>query len=98
MPTPKIKNAAILIGFDASGCNVYSESIVIHEYYDSEHLWDNPKKITKIKLQKLIGYLFDPKGKLAQEFHLEFDPKSGEQLKSWVKFEDGTINESKYDS
>lgn len=94
MPTPRIKDTAIMIGYDESNNHVYSEAIDILEYYDGEHLWDDPKKIMKIKMKKLIGYLFDHKGKLNQEFRNEFDLTTGECLRTWVRFDDGTINES----
>jgi hypothetical protein len=73
----KIRDCALLIGFDSKGRCVYSDAIDIATYYDGEHVWDSGVGVKKLKLEKVKGYLFDEKGELFQEFESIFDLKTG---------------------
>lgn len=89
----KIKDQAILIGFSADGECVYSASMPVADYWDGEHAWDDGKQVKKLKLTKVIGFLFGPSGNLLQHFESTFDVKTGRFKKGWVKHEDGTLQE-----
>ncbi len=91
MPIPRIKNTAILIGYGPDGKCVYSEILDIRNYYDDEHIWDNPARAKRLKLQRLKGYLFNPAGKIDQEFENAFDLLTGKYLSGRTRYADGTI-------
>lgn len=91
MTTPKIKDKAILVGYNPKGKCVYSEIIELSEYYDGEHVWDSSGSIKKLRLQKLKGFLFDDKGVLDQEFESVFDLSTGIYTSGFRRFADGTI-------
>jgi hypothetical protein len=90
MAVPRIKSTAVLIGTDASGRCVYSEIIDIHDYYDGEHVWDDPVKVKRLRLQNVKGFLFASNGTLDQEFQTTFDTATGEIVASRLRFADGT--------
>jgi hypothetical protein len=89
MAAPKIKETAVLIGYDVNGHCVYSEILNIHEYYDREHVWDDPRATKHLNLRRVKGYLFDPQGSLDQEFESIFDD-AGARVSGHIKFADGT--------
>lgn len=91
MATPKIKSKAVLIGYDPMGKCIYSDILDVSEYYDGEHIWDKSEKVKKLKLQKLRGFIFDPKGVLDQEFESTFDLSTGIYKGGSVRFADGTV-------
>jgi hypothetical protein len=93
MPTPKIKSKAVLIGFNVDRACVYSEILDISEYYDGEHVWDNTASVKKLKLVRLLGYLFDPNGILDQEFETHFDSKTGAYKSSRCRYSSGVVQE-----
>lgn len=80
-----IREQAVLIGFDADGEGVYSAVIPLAEYWDGEHVWDDDKQVKKLKLQRVVGFLFDKAGTLVQHFESTFDPKTGLFKKGSVK-------------
>jgi hypothetical protein len=90
MRTPKIKSAAVLIGYNPDGKCVYSEIIGLDDYYDGEHVWDKTTAIKRLHLQRVKGYLFDLKGNLYQEFESIFDIRTGNIMSVNVRHSDGT--------
>lgn len=92
MATPRIKSAAILIGYNREGKCVYSEFLELSDYYDQENMWDKESSIRRLKLQRLKGYLFDSKGSLDQEFENEFDVVTGKSISRYARFADGTVH------
>lgn len=90
MATPKIKSTAVLIGYNPNGECVYSEILDLSDYYDGEHVWDDAKKIKRLKLERVKGYLFDAAGKLDQEFESVFDLDSAIYKSGRVRYSDGT--------
>lgn len=94
MPTPKIKNTAILMGYNPEGKCIYSEILDLADYYDGEHVWDNARTVKRLKLSRVIGYLFDPKGSLSQEFESRFDLDSGAYQSGHTRFADGTVHDN----
>ncbi len=91
MTPPRIKSTAVLIGYDAQGCCVYSEILALTDYYDSEHVWDKAASIKRLRLQRIKGYLFDAHGNLDQEFETEFDLSTGVFECGRTRFADGTV-------
>src|SRR5687768_1357656 len=87
----QLKNCAVLIGLNPDGDCVYSAAIPLDEYWDGEHIWDSAKQIKKLKLQKLLGFLFGSKGNLLQQFESTFDLNSGVFSGGWARHEDGTV-------
>jgi hypothetical protein len=87
----KLKNCAILIGYSKEDTCIYSEAISIDEYYDGTHIWDDCKKMTKLKLYKVKGYLFNSDGVLEQEFESVFDLDCGCYKSGKTIYSDGTI-------
>lgn len=94
MPTPKIKSTAILIGYNSKGKCVYSDIIGLSEYYDVEHVWDNPKSVKRLKLSKVKGYLFNSEGILQEEYESLFDIDTGKYKTGHARFADGTTHDS----
>lgn len=92
---PKIKDKAILIGYDPKGKCVYSEILGFLDYYEGLHVWDYGKGIKKLRMKKLKGYLFDSNGILSQEFESNFDLRSGRFKSGYARFADGTVNKLK---
>lgn len=90
MATPRIKSKAVLIGYDADGCCVYSDILDLSDYYDGEHVWDKVATVQHLKLQRLRGYLFDGDGKLDQEFESVFDLSTGVFSSGRTRYADGT--------
>lgn len=87
----KICHHAILIGFNSAGDCVYSEAIPLDDYWDGEHVWDSSGGVKKLKLEKVIGFLFGQSGNLMQHFESTFDVETGEFQTGWARHEDGTI-------
>lgn len=92
MATPKIKSKAVLIGYDQAGTCIYSDILDVSDYYDGEHIWDNSEKVKTLKLQKLRGFIFSPKGILDQEFESTFDLSTGIYKGGFARFADGTVH------
>jgi hypothetical protein len=90
-PKLKIKDCAILIGYNKQGKCIYSEVIGIDEYYDGTHIWDECKNVKRIKLYKVKGYLFNLDGILDQEFESFFNLDTGIYKSGRRVFADGTI-------
>jgi hypothetical protein len=90
MKAPKIKSTAVLIGYDTDGRCVYSEILDLVAYYDGEHVWDKAATIKKLKLHRIHGFLFDPRGNLEQEFENDYDPTTGLRKSGRIRFADGT--------
>jgi hypothetical protein len=89
----KIKDKAVLLGFTAEGKCVYSEIILLAEYWDGQHVWDDASSIKKLRLQTVKGFLFDSSGNLLQEFESSFDPGTGQFKKGWSRHADGSFIE-----
>jgi hypothetical protein len=87
----KIKSQAVLVGYDADGKCIYSDFLDLSDYYDGEHVWDDAKKVKKMKLRKVKGYLFDSEGVLDQEFESVFNSQTGIYSSGYAKFADGTV-------
>jgi hypothetical protein len=85
-----IKDTVILIGYNEAGKCVYSDSLETSDYYDGEHIWDDGKKVKKLKLRKVKGYLFDKEGELSQEFESIFNLETGIYESGFARFADGT--------
>jgi hypothetical protein len=96
--TPRIKSTAILIGYNDEDRCVYSEIIDIHDYYDGEHVWDEPASVKRLKLQMVRGYLFDSSGVLTQEFESIFDITTGMYSQGRVRYPDGTEHKDTVDA
>jgi hypothetical protein len=88
----KIRDCAILIGFNSEGSCVYSDACDISAYYDGEHVWDNDSKVKRLKLRKVRGYLFNSKGELFQEFESNFNMKTGAYESGFIRHADGTVH------
>ena len=86
-----IKDQAILIGFNPAGECVYSAAIPVGDYWDDEHVWDDAKQVKKLKLDKVVGFLFGQSGNLMQHFESTFDIQTGLIKGAWAKHEDGTF-------
>jgi hypothetical protein len=54
----QLKDCALLVGLNPEGNCVYSAAIALGEYWDGEHVWDSDKQVKKMKLQKVLGFLF----------------------------------------
>jgi hypothetical protein len=91
MTAPKIKSAAVLIGYDPDGNCVYSEILDLSDYYDGEHVWDSGVTVKQLKLQKIRGFLFDSDGVLLQEFESTFDLITGIFKSGNQRLADGTV-------
>jgi hypothetical protein len=91
----KLKDIAVLIGFDPSGACIYSDSMPLHTYWDGEHVWDDDVGTKNLHLQKMHGYLFGASGELLQEFESVFDLETGAFKSGWARHEDGTYLEHK---
>jgi len=50
MATKKIKDVALLIGYNPSGDCVYTDVVDLSDYYDGEHIWDNDTKVKKTEV------------------------------------------------
>lgn len=87
----RMKDRAVLIGFNPDANCVYSEAIPLDEYWDGAHVWDSEKQIKKLKLQKVLGFLFGSKGNLLQQFETTFNVDTGMICGGWVRHEDGTV-------
>jgi len=87
----KIKNKAIIIGYDKKETVVYSAIISVNKYYDGDHIWDNDDAVIRIQMARLTGLLFDDDGKMIQSFESMFDPKTGSHIGGQARHEDGTV-------
>ena len=87
----KIKDKAVLIGYDPEGKCVYSEIIALSEYYDGEHVWDRSDQVKKLRIQSMKGFLFNSDAVLDQEFQSLFDLQTGTYKSGFSRFADGTI-------
>ena len=88
----KLKDKAVLIGYDPEGKCVYSAFMSVHEYYDGEHPWDDDVQVKALRLRVVRGCLFDANGKLEQEFESQFDIEKGTYEKGWSRDEDGVVS------
>lgn len=86
-----IKDCVILIGYNPEGDCIYSDMRDIADYYDGEHVWDDSKKVIRLRLQKVKGYLFNFEGDLDQEFETIFNLETGMHESGHARFADGTI-------
>ncbi len=89
----RIRDRALLIGYSPEGACVYSEQMQLGDYWDGEHLWDSADGISKLRLQRVRGYLFDSEGDLMQEFESIFDLATGIFKSGWSRHSDGTYQE-----
>jgi len=92
MNDEKLYDTAKLVGYNQFDDIVYAERLLLHEYYDGEHAWDTSEGILRMRLVKLVGTLYDDRGKITQEFETAFSPATGEYIGSRAKLDDGTIN------
>ena len=88
-----IKGKAVLVGLSPERKCVYSDVVSLDDYWDGEHVWDSARKIKKLRLATLKGYLFDSTGKLLQEFESMFNLKTGIYKTGWSRHADGTFIE-----
>jgi hypothetical protein len=92
MATPKIKSKAVLIGYDPDGKCVYSDILDLSDYYDGEHVWDRGASVKRLRLQRVIGFLFDSRGVLTQEFESVFDLTTGVYKNGQRRYADGKVH------
>jgi hypothetical protein len=69
---------------------VYSDILGLSDYYDGQHVWDKPASVKRLRLQRVMGYLFDSGGSLDQEFESRFDPTTGAFKGGKVRYADGS--------
>ena len=91
MNAPRIKGKAVLIGYDPEGKCVYSDILDLPDYYDGDHVWDRGEPVMKLRLHKVVGFLFDSEGILDQEFESIFDLKTGSYKSGFARFADGSV-------
>ena len=89
----KLKDKAVLVGYDPSGKCVYSAFMTVHEYYDGDHPWDDAVQVKALRLRTVRGLLFDAAGKLDQEFESQFNIEKGTFEKGWSRDEDGILSD-----
>ena len=87
----KLYDTAKLIGYNQFDDIVYSERLSLYEYYDGEHVWDSSNGILKLRMVKMLGKLYDPCGKIYQEFESEYCPETGRCIGGRTTFDDGTV-------
>jgi hypothetical protein len=87
----KIKDCAILIGYDPEGNCIYAEALDLADYYNVTHVWDDAGEVKKLRLERVKGFLFDADGLLAQEFESIFDLSTGIYHHGSARFADGTV-------
>lgn len=87
----KIKNCAILIGYDPEGNCIYSAALDLSDYYDGLHVWDKSENVKRMRLQRMKGYLFNSEGRLDQEFDSVFNLETGIYETGNARFADGTV-------
>ena len=86
-----IIDTAILIGWSPDGHCVYSAAIPLRDYQSQAHAWDSADGVTKLRLEKLRGFLFNADGALIEEFENNFDAATGRARGGWTRHEDGTF-------
>jgi hypothetical protein len=86
-----IRDQAVLVGFDPAGKCVYSESMPVGDYWDGDHVWDDAEQTKRLKLQKVVGFLFGQSGNLLQQFESTFNIQTGMFEEGWARHEDGTF-------
>jgi hypothetical protein len=91
MPVPQLKEKAILLGFDAEEKCVYSEVINRSDYYERNHIWEDDTTVKHLRLQRVMGYVFDSFGLMMQQFESSFDPNSGSFKNGWCRSADGSV-------
>jgi hypothetical protein len=77
--------------FNPNGKCVYSAVMELSDYYDGKHVWDTGASVRRLRFQRIMGYLFDAKGNLEQEFERVFDLKTGVYKSGHARFADGTV-------
>ncbi len=87
-----IRDQALLIGFDPTGKCVYIKAMPVADYWDGDHVWDDPEQTKNLKLQKIVGFLFGQSGNLLQQFESTFNIHTGVFEEGWTKHEDGTLH------
>lgn len=91
MKERRIRNQAVLVGYDADGSCVYSDLLGLSDYYCGEHVWDDAQTVKELKLRRIRGYLFDAEGVLEQEFESVFSLETGIYSSGYARFADGTL-------
>jgi hypothetical protein len=89
----KLKDVAVLIGYNPEGVCVYSAMHSLTSYWDGNHPWDSDSEIVLLRLERVHGYLFNSEGELQQEFETSFDSATGNLKSSWARHLDGTYQE-----
>ena len=88
------KSLALLTGYDAAGSSVYEEEMSLDEYYDGTHeVIDSSQFRRNRKIVRVIGRLYNFKGRLIQEFENEYGP-DGVLSHQKTRYEDGTVIEN----
>ncbi len=87
----ELKDTALLIGTNPEHECVYSSSMPVGDYWDTEHVWDNGETVIELRLARLQGFLFGQSGELLQQFESNFSLETGVFISGWARHEDGTI-------
>lgn len=80
-----------MIGYNAKGQVVYTDSLETGDYYDSEHVWDQRESILGLNLVKVVGEKFDTEGNISETWETAFSAETGEYIGSMVIYSDGTM-------
>ena len=91
--TKKLEDKVLLFGFDQKNACVYSDFLSTSDYYEELHVWDSGKKIKVLKLAMIRGYIFGTDGVLEQQFETVFNPSTGQYVSSWMRDENGKLND-----
>jgi hypothetical protein len=74
----EISSKAIIYAFGRDGLIVHSQILDIHQYYDTEQVFDSWYSIKAAGILRLVGILFDSDGNITQEFEQTYDETTGE--------------------
>ncbi len=66
----RIKDKAILYGFNKAGLIAYSEILDLYAYYEGE-------RVKAAGIVRIVGIVFDPTGNIVQEWENIYDEDSG---------------------
>lgn len=74
----QIVSKAVVYAFGVDGLIVHSQILDLHQFYDSQQLFDSRDRIKAAGIVRLVGMLFDENGNIVREFEQTYDEHSGE--------------------
>ena len=86
------KDVVELVGYGASGAEVFRHTLSRYDYYEDLHpVIDEDRFRLEHQITRLVGKIYDDAGSVEQEFENTYSANGALSL-SGARFRDGTVN------